>query len=61
MLGGWKDERRRERQPGNANVMEDENGGGGGEGGVRKVGMKVREENTMPRIENERGSEKRKW
>lgn len=31
------------------------------EGGVRKVGMKGCDENAVPGIENERGSEKRKW
>lgn len=52
---------RGERQPGNAKVMEDESRGGEvgrGEGGARKVGMKVREENAVPGIENERGREK---
>lgn len=47
-----------ERQAGNAKVMEDESGGGeGGRRSARKVGMKGCEENVMPGIENERGSE----
>lgn len=47
-----------ERQAGNAKVMEDESGGReGGRRSARKVGMKGCEENAMPGIENERGSE----
>lgn len=44
-----------ERQPRNAKVMEGECGGGRS---VGKVGMKGYEENAVPGIENESGSEK---
>lgn len=58
--GGWKDERSRRETA--RECQSDERTGVEEEGwSVRKVGMKGCEKNAIPRLENERGSEKRTW
>ena len=60
VLGGQQDERMRQET-----AWECHSDGGRErmrrEGLQRKVGMKVCEKTAVPGIENERGSEKRKW